>query len=62
MLEKRQCSRRECIELVGIPNSTNEIKVCELIGKVTGINVNQNRLKSCDPLPSDKKSKIIVKL
>ena len=50
-LEKRitnldkQCSRneqylwRECVEIVGILDSTNEAKVCELIGKVTGINV-----------------------
>ena len=56
-----QYSRRECIDIVGIPDSTNEIKACELIGKVTGINVNQDCLESCHPLPSDKKNKIIVK-
>ena len=56
-----QYSRRECLEIVGIPDSTNKIKVCELIGKVTGINVNQDCLESCHPLPSDKKNKIIVK-
>ena len=46
---------------MGIPDLTNEIKVCELIGKVTGINVNQDCLESCRPLPSDKKNKIVVK-
>ena len=46
-----QYSRRECLEIVGIPDSTNKIKVCELIGKVTGINVNQDCLESCHPLP-----------
>ena len=50
-----QCSRRECIENGRIPDSTNETKVCELIGKVTGINLNQECLESCHLLPSDKK-------
>ena len=50
-----QYSRRECIDIVGIPDSTNEIKACELIGKVTGINVNQDCLESCHSLPSDQK-------
>ena len=56
-----QDSRREYVEIVGIPDSTNEIKGCELIGKVTGINVNQDCLESCHPLPSDQKKQIIVK-
>ena len=56
-----QYSRRECVEIVGIPDSTNEIKVCELIGMVTGINVNQDCLESCHPLPLEKRNKIIVK-
>ena len=56
-----QYSRCEFVEIVGIPDSTNEIKICELIGKVTGINVNQGSLQSCHPLPSDKKNKITVK-
>ena len=46
-----QYSRCECLEIVGIPDSTNKIKVCELIGKVTGININQDCLESCHPLP-----------
>ena len=56
-----QCSWCDCVEIVGISDSTNETKVCELIGKVTGINVNQDCLESCHPLPWDKKNKIIVK-
>ena len=51
-----QYSRRECVEIVEILDSTNEIKVCELIGKVTGININQNCLELCHPLPSEKKN------
>ena len=31
------------------------------MGKVTGINVNQDCLELCQPLPSDIKNKIIVK-
>ena len=31
------------------------------MGKVTGINVNQDCLELCKPLPSDIKNKIIVK-
>ena len=30
--------------------------VCELIGNVTGVNVNQDCLQSRNPLPSDKKN------
>ena len=53
-----QYSRRECVEIVGIHDSINEIKVCEFIGKVTvDINVNQDCLESCYPLSSDKKAK-----
>ena len=47
--------RRECVEIVGILESTNEIKVCELIEKVTGVHVNQDCLESCHPLHSDYK-------
>ena len=42
---KKQCwrneqySRRECVEIMGIPDSTDETKVSELIEMVTGINV-----------------------
>ena len=46
---------------MGIPDTTNEKKVCELIRKVTGINVNQDSLESCHPLPSEKKNKVTVK-
>ena len=54
-LDKRidkQYFRRECVEIVGILEPTNEIKVCELIEKVTGVHVNQDCLESCHPLHS----------
>ena len=57
-LDKRidkQYFRRECVEIVGILEPTNEIKVCELIEKVTGVHVNQDCLESCHPLHSDYK-------
>ena len=57
----KQYSRRECIETVDIPDSTNETKVYELIEKGIGININQGCLESCQIIPSDKKTKIIVK-
>ena len=46
-----QYYRRECVEIVGIPDSTNETNVCELIEKVTGASVNQDWLESCHGLP-----------
>ena len=49
-----QYSRCECVEIMGVPDSTNEKKARELIGKVTGVNVNQDCLESRHPLPSDK--------
>ena len=48
--------RRESIEISGISVSTNKTKVCVLIEKVTGVNVDQHCLESCHPLPSDKKN------
>ena len=50
----KQYSWCECVEIVRIPDSTNETKICELIGKVTGISVTQDCLESCHLLPSDK--------
>ena len=45
-----------------IPDSTKETKVCELIEKVTVVNVHQNCLELCHLLPSAKKNnKIIAK-
>ena len=52
-----QYSRREYEEIAGIPDSVNETKVCKLIWMVTVVNVNQDCLQSCDPIPSDKKTK-----
>ena len=57
----KQYSWCECVEIVEISDSTR--KVWELIEKVTGINVNQDCLELCHPLPplpSDKKNKIII--
>ena len=59
---KKQCWRnkqhswRKCVETVDIPDSTNETKVCELIEKDIGININQGCLESCQIIPSDKKN------
>ena len=50
-----------CVEIVRIDDSTNETKVCILIEKVTGINLNQDWLEFYHLLLSDKKNKIIVK-
>ena len=50
-----------CLEIVRIDDSTNETKVCILIEKVTGINLNQDCLECYHLLLSDKKNKIIVK-
>ena len=42
---------------MGLLDSTNKKKVvCELTGKVTRVNVNQDCLESSQPLPSDKKT------
>ena len=56
-----QYSCRECVQIVGIHVLTNDSNERELVGKVTGINVNQDCLESYHPLPSDKKNKILVK-
>ena len=57
-----QYSRRECVEIVGIRDSKNKTKLCELIEKVASINVNRVCLELRHPLPSYKKNhKIIVK-
>ena len=34
-----QSSQHECVEVVGISDSTNETKVCTLTEKVTGVNI-----------------------
>ena len=46
---------------MGILHLSNKTRVCELIEKVTSVNVNQDCWGSCHPLTSDKKNKIIFK-
>ena len=45
----------ECVEIVRILDPTNETKLCTLIEKVTGINLNQDYLEFYHLLLSDKK-------
>ena len=61
MLEKWTIFSGWMWEIVGIPESTRETEVCELIEKFNCVNANQDRLESCQLLPSDKKNKFIVK-
>ena len=64
---ERQCwrneqySRRECIEIVGIVDITNDTKVCELIETGTGISITPDSLEACHRLPTDQNDKLIIK-
>ena len=64
---ERQCwrneqySRRECIEIVGIVDITNDTKVCELIETATGISITPDSLEACHRLPTDQNDKLIIK-
>ena len=65
-LEKQCCrnaqySKRECIEIVGIPDNAQEEKVCELVSSATGVSINPDSLESCHHLPSKGNNKIILK-
>ena len=51
-----QNSRRDCVKIVASPDSTNETKVCELIEKIAGVDVNQDCLESCLCYPQTKKT------
>ena len=55
-----QYSRRECIEVVGLPDSTTDNEVCSVFKKI-GVDVSVDNIEACHPLKSDNKSKIIVK-
>ena len=63
----RQCwknewySRRDCIEIVGIPGATNETKVCEVIETASGISITPDSLEACNRLPSDQNDKLSIK-
>ena len=53
--KNEEYSWRECVEIVEIPDPSNETKVCELIEKFTDIYVTQDYLELSYQLPSDKK-------
>ena len=55
-----QYSRRECIEVVGLPDSTTDNEVCSVFKKI-GVDVSVDNIEACYPLKSDSKNKIIVK-
>ena len=55
-----QYSRRECIEVVGLPDSTTDNEVCSVFKKI-GVDVSVDNIEACHPLKSDNKNKIIVK-
>ena len=59
-LRNEQYSRYECVEIVGIPDSTDEKKVCKLIEKVTG-KCKSRRPIIVSPAIRKQKNKIIVK-
>ena len=59
--KNEQHSRRKHIEFVGILDTTNETKVCELIETVTGISITFDSLEDCHCLPSDQNDKLIIK-
>ena len=55
-----QYSRRECIEVVGLHDSTTDKKVCSVFKKIR-VDVSVDNIEACHPLKSDNKNKIIVK-
>lgn len=61
MLEKRKYSRQEYVEIVGIPDNTQEEKVCKLVSSATGVNINPDSLESGHLLHSEWSNKIVVK-
>ena len=46
--KNEQYTRRECIEVVGIPDTTNETKVCDLIEVATSISITPDSLEAND--------------
>ena len=56
----QQYSRRECIEAVGLPDSTTDNEVCSVFKKI-GVDVSVDNIEACHLLKSDDKNKIIVK-
>ena len=64
---EKQCWRneqylsRECIEVVGLPDSTTDIEVCSVFKKIGVDVVSVDNMEACHLLKSDNKNKIIVK-
>ena len=54
-----QYSRRECIEVVGLSDSTADNEVCSVFKKI-GVDVSVDNIEACHPLKSDNKNKSIV--
>ena len=48
--KNEQYTRRECIEVVGIPDTTNETKVCDLTEMATSISITPDSLEANDKL------------
>ena len=51
-----------CFKIVGIPDTTNETKVCDLIETVSGMSIIPDSLEACHCLPPDEINKLIIKL
>ena len=49
------------VEIVGIPDNTDETKVCDFLSLATGTTIKPDDLEACHPLPSNDNNKIIVK-
>lgn len=58
--KNKQDSRRECLEIVGMPENTSQDKVCEIFDKI-GAKLSPENLEACHPIKSCDKNKIIVK-
>ena len=54
-------SRRDCIAIVAIPDTTNETKVHELTETATSISITHESVEACHRLFFEQNDKIIVK-
>ena len=59
--KNEQYSWQECIKTIGIPDNTNESKVCELIKTTTGISATLDSLDAFHRFPSNQNDSIIIK-
>ena len=58
--KNEQYSRRECIEIDGLSETTTDAEVCTFFTKI-GVSVSPDNIEACHPLKSNDKNKIIVK-